>query len=139
MADGPVVPLLPRRVRAGVALAVAVALVAGSLFPGGESVPVSGPLAVGADKWLHAAGYAALAAAVAYTLADAGDGHHDRQLAGAVALVVAVALGVAVELAQTTAPGRVFDFTDILANVAGAALAAAAWVVCARWVRFRRG
>ncbi len=139
MTDGPVVPLLSRRIRAGGALAVAVVLTAGSLVPGGESVPASGPLAVGADKWLHAVGYAALTVAVAYALVRVDDGRKRRPaLATAgVALAAAVTFGGAVELAQTAVPGRGFDSADLLANAVGAATAAGLWAAVARHVQFR--
>ncbi len=137
MGDAPGVPLLPCRLRVGAAVAVAVALVGGSLVPGGGAVPAGDPLAVGADKWLHAAGYAVLTATVAYALVGADGDRHRTVTVALVALAVAVALGAVVELAQTAVPGRGFDRADLLANAVGAATAAVLWTAVTRRVRFR--
>jgi len=112
----------------------------GSLVPGSGAATTAGPFAVGVDKWLHAAGYAALTAATWYGLVDAGDGHGRRRRTGvtvAVALAVAVTLGVVVELAQTAVPGRAFDPLDLAANAVGATVAAVLCATLARRVRFR--
>ena len=89
--------------------------------PGG--VGSAGPLGVvGADKWFHAAGYAALALALAAAL----DGR-DRIRTAATAAAVAVAYGAAIELVQGPLPTRAYDPIDLAANAVGAIVAALGW------------
>lgn len=96
-----------------VALLAAVVLVA-SLVPGGGRT-FAGPFGVfGADKWLHAFAYAAIAGAVTYA-----DG---RALVG---VVGALAYGVLVELLQAGVPYRTASALDAVANGVGAIVGAA--------------
>ncbi|WP_232702895.1 hypothetical protein [Halobacterium wangiae] len=100
-----------RAQRWGVATTVALAVVAASLVP--ASAASGGSLPGGADKLLHAVGYAALSFSVAVALrARTG-----RALA-AVVLVVA-ALGAGVEVVQPTV-GRTASLLDAAANLGGA-------------------
>jgi len=94
-----------------VATLAALAVVAASLVPG--STGAASSLPPGADKLLHAAGYAA----VAYAAASATDDQSVRTLA-VVALAVA-ALGTGVELVQPLV-GRHASAFDALANLVGA-------------------
>lgn len=106
------------RVRWALVALVATAILAGSLTPAPDgSTPSVTLLGVGADKWLHAAGYAILAWLVA--AADRG-----RPLV-AVALAVA-AYGLLVETLQVPVPTRAFSALDAAANAAGAATGVAA-------------
>ena len=98
------------RVAAAVALA---AVVGASLLPASGAGGAAGSLPTGADKLLHAAGYAA----VAYAAASSVDGSAPRTLA-LVALGVA-AVGAGVEVVQP-AVGRHASALDALANLVGA-------------------
>jgi len=105
----------PRRWRVVAALSVLVVL-AGSLAPGSAA----GGLPAGADKLLHAVGYAA----IALSLAGARRAETPRAL---VAVVVAAALlGVGVEVVQPVV-GRTASVLDAAANLAGATAGAAGW------------
>ncbi|ESP88766.1 VanZ family protein [Candidatus Halobonum tyrrellensis] len=106
---------------------VAGVVVVASLVPrpaGGVAVTV-GP--VGADKLLHAAGYAT----VAFLLARAFRVRERRPVrvpfALGVAAAAAVALGGGVELLQSAVPGRTASVADAGANLVGAVGGAAAW------------
>lgn len=113
-----------RRRRVGYAvLALYVAcLVAASVVPAGGGAAATGPLgAVGADKWLHLAGYAGLAAATAAAVRA-----HTRRTLVAVALF-AVVVGAGVEAVQATLPYRSASAGDGLANAVGAGLGALGW------------
>ena len=96
-----------------VALLAAVVLVA-SLVPGGGRTLASPFGAFGADKWLHAIAYAAVAGAVTYA-----DG---RALVG---FLAAVAYGGVVELLQAGVPYRSASALDAVANGVGATVGAA--------------
>ncbi|WP_208288683.1 VanZ family protein [Halobacterium sp. R2-5] len=105
--------MTPQRWRV-VAVAAIVAVLAGSLAPGSTA----GGLPAGADKLLHAAGYATIAFAVAAA-------RRARALRALAAVVLAVALfGAAVELVQPTV-GRTASLLDALANLLGATAGAA--------------
>ncbi len=113
------------RVRAGLALLAAVAIVVGSLVPapaggGPSALPVALP---GADKLVHALAYAVLTVVTAAAVSA----RDRRTLLGVAGLVVA--LGAGVELAQTFVPTRTGDAFDLLANAVGAAVGAGLW----RW------
>ena len=79
-----------------------------------------GATAVGVDKLLHAAGYAALA----YAVAAAAEVRTPRVLAGVVLAVTA--FGVGIEAVQPLV-GRNASAADALANLAGAVAGALAW------------
>lgn len=99
--------------RAATAVALAAVVVGASLLPASGAGAAAGSLPPGADKLLHAIGYAA----VAYAAASAANGR-------SVEVLVLVALGVAavgagVEVVQP-AVGRHASALDALANLAGA-------------------
>ncbi|MDH5019280.1 VanZ family protein [Halobacterium rubrum] len=107
-----------RRRWAGVAVALAVVVLATSLVPvpDGDSVPT------GADKLAHLAGYAAVAFAATRAVEDAGR----RTL---VSVVLAVSgFGAGVEVLQPMV-GRGASLGDAVANLAGAAVGAVAAAV----------
>lgn len=112
-------------------LAIAIAVLVASVLPlpeGGQ--PVAGPLgAVGADMWLHAIGYAALAGSLATALASGG-----RSSAAVTAYdaVVAMAYGLVVELLQVPVPTRAFELADLLANAVGVIVSLLVLSVAAR-------
>lgn len=113
------VPLVDRRLRYALAAGVAVVLFVASVV---DPPSTGGPtvlFGVGVDKWLHAAGYAGLAAAVGYTQLDES-GLNRRTLFGVFLLVVAYGLGI--ELVQAPLPARAFDLADAAANAVGAVL-----------------
>lgn len=93
---------------------LAVVVLVASLVPAGGRT-LAGPFgAFGADKWLHAISYAAIAGAVTYA-----DG---RALVGVLA---AVAYGGLVELLQAGVPYRSASALDAVANGVGATIGAA--------------
>jgi len=109
---------------------LAVAAVAGVLFYGsvvdapGSGLSSLGPFGVvGLDKWLHALGYAALAAALATALATG----RSALAAAALAAVLAVAYGVGIEFVQASIPERSFSVGDMAADAVGAVVAVACW------------
>ena len=96
-----------------VAVLAIVVLVASLVPTGGRTL--AGPFgAFGADKWLHAIAYAAIAGAVTYA-----DG---RALVGVLA---AIAYGGLVELLQAGVPYRSASVLDAVANGVGATIGAA--------------
>jgi len=111
------------RVRATLACGWALALLAASLQPGGDGgFALASPFGlVGPDKWLHAAGYAVLAALVAAAVLARTRRRH------LVVLVAVVGYGALVELLQIPVAGRSGDPMDALANAVGAALGLALW------------
>lgn len=105
------------------AVLVAALLFAGNALPlPDRGRPQFGPL--GPDKWLHAAGHAGFAAALAAGLDD------DRRRTVLAATAGSVAYGAALELLQRWIPGRMADPADIGAQVVGSVLGAVGW----RWV-----
>jgi VanZ family protein len=104
-----------RRRWAGVAVALAVLVLATSLVPvpDGDSVPA------GADKLAHLTGYAAVAFAATHAVDDAGR----RALVGVVATVAG--FGAGIEALQPMV-GRGASLGDAAANLAGATLGALA-------------
>lgn len=105
-------------------VAVAAAIVLASVVDpaGGGSRVAVGP--VGADKFVHATGYAVLTAA----LLVAGRPFEGRRRAGAaLAVVLATALGAGLEVVQATLPARTFSVGDAAANALGALAAALLW------------
>jgi len=130
-------PLVPRAARWGLALAAAGLLFYFSLVPppGSGAIP-RGPLGVlPLSTWLHFAGYAGLAVAVAYAMT--GSPRPDWQVV-AVAFGAAVAYGVGIELVQATVPVREFSYADMGINALGAGIAAGAWRLLVRYARFYR-
>jgi VanZ family protein len=109
---------------------VGLALVVAALLPGGAGgPPTAGPLGlVGADKWLHAVGYALFAA----VLVPALDPDRPARWAVLVAVVAATALGAGLELAQWPVPGRSTSAADAAANAVGALVGAVASVAVSR-------
>jgi VanZ family protein len=105
-------------------VAVATVIVLASVVDpagGGPEVAV-GP--VGADKFVHAAGYAVLTAA----LLVAGRPFEGRQRTGAaLAVVLATAFGAGLEVVQATLPARTFSVGDAAANALGALATALLW------------
>lgn len=122
------------RLAAGV---VAVGIVVASLLPPeavlGPAPPTDppGPLGlVGADKWLHAAGYAVLAGTLVPGVADGPETSPGRAFLLAVA--VAAGVGLCVELLQWPHPGRTASLGDAAANLVGAVVGAVVAVVVRR-------
>ena len=113
-------------------VAVGVVLV-GSLVPvpATGDVSLAGPFGVGADKWIHAAGYAVVAGLAAATRERRDVSASPRRvlrLVAVVAVVAAVAaFGAGVEVAQSFVPGRTASGADAVANTAGAAVGVAGW------------
>lgn len=129
-------PLAPRAVRWGLALAAAALLLYFSIVPPPAGGITRGPLGVlPLSVWLHAAGYAGLAVAVAYAMTDSA---RPGWQVVAVAFGAAVAYGVGIELAQATVPAREFSYADMGVNALGAGLAAGAWRLLVRYARFYR-
>jgi VanZ family protein len=126
-------PLVARRLRyAFVAVVAAVVLVSSISRPGATGTATSPFGLVGADKWLHAFVYAALAAAIAYA-SVAVDGGRARLAA---AVFLAIAFGIAIELIQWPIPYRTASTVDTLADAVGACVLALAWWSLGRFVRF---
>src|SRR6266852_4876989 len=86
-------------------------VIIGSLLPG-NSIPIQtlGRLHIN-DKVQHALAYAVLALLPVL--------HEQRRNSVALLLLVAVAMGILLELGQLYSPGRSFDTYDMLADVAG--------------------
>lgn len=103
--------------------ALAAGLAVASALPAGSApLDATGPLGVAADKWIHAGGYAVLAAAVAATL-----GRRPGARVVLLVLLAVVGFGLGVEGVQAVLPWRDGAPGDAAANAAGAALALAAW------------
>jgi VanZ family protein len=101
----------------GFALVVLVASLAPIPESAGESVPAL--LGVPLDKWAHAVGYGVLTGLLAW-------GRQTRDLTAVAGLaVLAAGYGAAIELLQGLVATRGFSTVDMLANAAGAAVAAA--------------
>jgi len=129
-------PLVPRLVRWTFVAAVLVTILVFSVVrpPGGG--PVTGPFRiVPLSTWLHAVGYAGLAATLAYALRASS--RPDWQVLCAV-FAFATAYGAGIELLQSTLAYRTFDTADILVNAGAAALAVIGWKAITRRVRFYR-
>lgn len=100
-------------------LAVAAAILAASLLPGGGSGGAVGP--IGIDKLLHAGGYAVLA----LTALCALRARSARASLGVILLVTV--FGGAVELLQAPVAGRHVSTLDLAADAVGAAGGAVGW------------
>jgi len=131
------VPLVPQWLRLGGVIAVAATILYYSVFtPPGSGAIRSGPFGVLAySTWLHGLAYAGLAVVIAYALEDQP---WADWVVLAVVLLVAVGYGGGIELLQSTLDARTADFGDLLVNAVGAAVAAVAWRVLTRRVRFYR-
>ncbi|WP_240137617.1 VanZ family protein [Salinigranum salinum] len=127
----------PRTVPPATLLAVAsLAMLVGSLVPAPATtadVAVAGPFGVGADKWLHAAGYAVVAG-----LAAASRDWRRRALALVVVVVAVATFGAGIEVAQSVVPGRTASSADAVANTVGAVVGVAGWALVAHRRRRRR-
>ena len=86
------------------------------------------------DKYLHFAGYAGLALALAYATAHWRDRPYRR---AAIVLGVAVGYGLLMELVQAPLSNRYFSLADALANALGASLVVV-WFLVERRVNYRR-
>lgn len=128
------------RVRWSAVGVVALALLVAAVVPGGAGAPTTGPLgAVGLDKWLHAAGYLALAATLTWALDRRVDDGPDLAVAGpGLAVVVAVGYGVALEVVQAPLATRSASTGDALADAAGAIVGAAVAVAVLALARRQR-
>jgi len=129
------VPLVPRWLRLGSVVAVAATILYYSVFsPPGSGAIRSGPFGVFAySTWLHGLAYAGLAVVLAYALEDQP---WSNWIVLTVVFVLAVGYGGGIELLQSTLASRTADFGDLLVNAVGAAVAAVAWRVVTRRVRF---
>jgi hypothetical protein len=96
-------------------------------LPRDDAVPPLVPL--GIDTWVHAISYAVFAASLLGAIRAEESGRsgaraeepRGSELRGIViAAVVATALGVGIEVAQTVIPGRTFEVADVVANAVGA-------------------
>lgn len=110
-----------RWVYLGAAAVWAGAVLVASLWPvaGGGST-LAGPFGVGADKYVHAAGYCLLAVLVAGAI-------RRRRRTLVVTFALVVAYGAGVELLQNPVPGRSTDPADALANAVGAGAGVVLW------------
>jgi len=132
-------PLVPRLLRWGIVLVVAVTILYYSVVipPGAGSDGLqTGPFGMLAyTTWLHGLAYAGLAVTLAYALQDSP--WRDRTVL-AVGFVVAVVYGGGIELLQGSLAGRTAAVDDLLVNAVGAAVAAVCWRIVTRRVRFYR-
>lgn len=88
-------------------------------------------LGVGVDKWLHAAGFAALAVSLSASRVARG------WRPGRVALA-ALAVGAAVEVLQWPIPWRDASGLDLLADAVGVAVGLGAWAAWTTWSARKR-
>ncbi|GAA0453010.1 VanZ family protein [Halococcus dombrowskii] len=126
----PSVPLVDRRVRyALVVLVAGIVLVASVVETSGT--PTVGPFGlVGMDKWTHALAYAGVTATLAYASIENG---HARL---ALAVGLAIAFGIGIEIVQWPIVYRTASVADALADAVGACLLALGWRTFSRYVRF---
>jgi len=127
------VPLVPSRLRWAAVAVAAAGIVVASVSPS-TGQAVRGPLGVvGADKYLHALGFAGFALVLAYALA-----RWDPTAAAVAVLVGTVAFGLVIELLQLPLAHRSFDWLDLAADAVGATVVAVGWRLAAVRIRFRR-
>ncbi len=141
-------PVLSRRVRVAVVIAVVALLFVGSVMPVSagslpDVVPVLGDDAAADEPGtgteipvfavFHVIGYAVLAFALAYWQVES---KRSRVLFYVGIFVVTVAYGAAIELIQGTIPYRQFSYWDMVLNAIGAALGLLSWAVLSRFVAF---
>ena len=86
------------------------------------------------DKVVHLGIYAVLGLLLLRALARGRPSGYTPR-AGVLAVIAAALYGVTDEWHQSFVPGRTADPMDVVADVAGAALGAAAGVLAARWRR----
>lgn len=125
------VPLLPRLVRVAGTIAIAAVIFYFSLLDTVSAPPAAGPWW---DKQLHLLAYAGLAVAATYATAA---WRHDSIRRGVAMLLVVVAYGLAIELAQGQLAGRYYSLSDLFANVVGTTLGGL-WLVAERYVQYWR-
>ena len=94
-----------------------------SLMPGNQLPAL--PLLLHADKLVHAGFYAILAILIA-----SAQPRGLRQISLPLACLLSAGYGLLLEIAQIFTPTRSFEWTDVLANAFGAALAC---IGLARW------
>jgi VanZ family protein len=120
----------PERTRWLAAALAAAAVVAVSLLPADGWATASTLLGVGTDKWLHVAGYAAVAvllhAADATDSADAADAADATGRPWPVVVAAVALLGFGVELLQWPLATREFSLLDAAANAVGVTFGVAA-------------
>ena len=117
----------PPAARRGLVVVYAgVVLFASVIDPPSAGTAPGGPFGLGADKWLHAATYAALAILLAY----AALARTSRALLAVV--VLAAGYGAGIEVVQSFLPLRSFEATDMAANAIGAAAAVGIWTIAGR-------
>lgn len=101
---------------------VAVALAVAAVVPTGDGLARTGPLGLGLDLWLHAAGYLCLQSALLYAVTG------DRVPVGAPPTpLLTVGYGVLLEGVQLLVPHRGFSVADMVANAAGVLVALAVY------------
>ncbi|MFA1610238.1 VanZ family protein [Halobellus rubicundus] len=88
----------------------------------GANGSAGGGLAIGLDTWLHLGAYSVLA----WLLAAAFDASGPRRGAALLAVVVAFAVGVGVEIIQAPIAARTASIADAVANAVGAVVGVAA-------------
>jgi hypothetical protein len=126
------IPLAARRVRYALVALVAGTVLVASVVETGGGARTLGPFGlVGADKWTHALAYAGLTAALVYAAVDGGG-----RVRLALPVIVAIAVGIAIELIQWPIPYRTASIADGLADAVGAGLFALGWRWLARFIRF---
>lgn len=100
--------------------------------PDGGTTTTLGPLGlVGADKWLHAAGYAVLAGTLVPVVSRSDRAHTGPRIV-LLAVAVAAGVGLGVELLQWPHPGRTASAADATANLVGAVAGAGVSVLVNR-------
>ncbi|WP_227353657.1 VanZ family protein [Haladaptatus salinisoli] len=129
----------PLRVRWAAVVLVAAVICYFSVFTTPDAgVTPTGPLGlVGMDKWAHAVGYGVLGAALAVALAGERGPAADGRATAALAVAGATGYGVAMEIAQLTAPLRHTSVGDVVADALGATAAVAVWWAFSRRVARR--
>ncbi|WP_423751249.1 VanZ family protein [Salinirarus marinus] len=125
------VPLVARPLRWLAVLAVAAAILVGSVVDVPGAVSSSTPWW---DEIAHAVAYAAFASVLAYATVHWRDRPYRR---AAVVVGVAVGYGALVELVQAPVPHRRFSPADAAVNAVGALLVTL-WFVAERRVRYAR-
>lgn len=109
-----------RRRWRGTALAALFLLVGSAIPLPPRHNPEFGPY--GPDKFLHAVGHAAFAAALAAALHDGSGGR-----VASAAVVASTAYGLSTELLQESIPGREFERADVVAGFLGSVVGGVGW------------
>lgn len=109
--------------------AIALAILVGSVVPLPESAGRSfGP--IGLDLWLHAIGFACLAAAIVLAF-ESGRQPVSRRLPLVTGAVIGY--GVAIELLQLAIPYRQFAVIDVAADAIGTVVVVGVWWLRRHW------